>query len=198
MAKYHITVMNENVPSMGNGLTRWFGHTILKIMGWKITGQFPLEKKLVFIGAPHTSNWDLIIALAAMLATGIRMSWMMKKQAFFWPLGGFFKKMGGIPIDRSSKNNVIEQTTNWFNSQEKAYLGLTPEGTRSKVNEYKTGYLRIASAAKVPVFIVAIDAIKNEIVLDKLWPLTGNIDDDNRAIKDYYDQNYKGIRPELG
>ena len=198
MTKYHITVMNENVPTMGNRLTRWLGRATLKIMGWKITGQFPLEKRLVFIGAPHTSNWDFIIAVAAMQAVGIRASWIMKKQAFFWPLGGLFKKMGGVPVDRSAKNNLIEQMQDWFSTQDKAYLGITPEGTRSKVDTFKTGYLRIAYAAKVPLFLVAIDAIKNEIVLDKLWPLTGNVEADNRAIKEYYDANYKGIRPELG
>jgi len=198
MAKFENSVVNEHVPRMGNAFTRWLSEIVLKLMGWKITGVFPPEPKVVFIGAPHTSNWDLILALSAMQAVGLRASWMMKKEAFFWPLGSTFKKLGGVPIDRKSKNDVTTQMAEWFASNEKAYLGLTPEGTRSKVETFKKGYLRIAIAAKVPVFLIAVDGVKKEVVLDRIWPLTGDIDIDNQNIKAYYDENYKGIRPHLG
>lgn len=197
MAQYDF-VMNENVPQRGNSFTKWLGASVLNIMGWKITGQFPQASKVVFIGLPHTSNWDFIIALSAMQAVGLRASWMMKKEAFFWPLGGLFKKLGGVPIDRKSKSDLTTQMSDWFEANDKAYLGITPEGTRSKVETLKKGYLRIAYAAKVPVFLVAIDAERKEVALDKVWTLTGDIDVDNRDIKAYYDENYKGIRPELG
>lgn len=197
MAKFDNRAVNENVPRMGNAVSRWMSEIVLKTMGWKVTGAFPPEKKLVFIGAPHTSNWDLIIALAAMQAVGLRCSWMMKKQAFFWPLGGLFKKLGGVPIDRGAKTDITTQMADWFKTQDKAYLGITPEGTRSKVEMYKKGYLRIAQAANVPVFLVAVDGEKKEVLLDKLWPLTGDIDIDNQNIKAYYDANFKGVRPEL-
>ena len=198
MAKFDNPYVNEHVPRMGNAVTRWIAETILKLIGWKVTGAFPPEKKIVFIGAPHTSNWDLLLALSAMQAIGLRCSWMMKKSAFIWPVGGLFKKLGGVPIDQSAKNNVISQMADWFAAQHKAYLGLTPEGTRSKVEAFKTGYLRIAYAAKVPVFLVAVDAENKEVRLDRLWPLTGDIDIDNQDIKAYYDSHYKGIRPHLG
>jgi len=198
MAAYDNPTVNENVPRMGNRFTRWVSELVLKLMGWKITGVFPQEPKIVFIGAPHTSNWDLILALSAMQAVGLRASWMMKKEAFFWPLGGIFKKLGGVPIDRKSKNDVTTQMAEWFASHEKAYLGLTPEGTRSKVETFKKGYLRIAMAANVPVFLIAVDGIKKEVVLDRIWPVTGDIDIDNQNIKAYYDENYKGVRPHLG
>jgi len=197
MAKFDNKVVNENVPRIGNAVSRWIAESVLKIMGWEITGVFPNEPKLVFIGAPHTSNWDMVLAVAAMQSVGLRASWMMKRQAFFWPLGGLFKRLGGVPIDRSAKNDVINQMANWFQAQDKAYLGLTPEGTRSKVQSYKRGYLRIAYAAKIPVFLVAVDAKNKHVVLDKVWPLTGDIDIDNRNIKAYYDANYTGIRPQL-
>ena len=198
MAKFDNPFVNEDVPRMGNALSRGMAEGVLKLMGWKVTGKFPQEKKLVYIGAPHTSNWDLVIALASMQAVGLRCSWMMKKQAFFWPLGGLFKKLGGVPIDRSAKTDITTQMADWFAAQDKAYLGITPEGTRSKVESFKRGYLRIAYDAKIPVFLVVVDGENNEVVLDKVWPLTGDIDIDNRDIKAYYDANYKGIRPELG
>lgn len=194
---YAHVVPPEGPPS-GNRFTRWLGRTVLHAIGWKIVGQFPNEPKLVFIGAPHTSNWDLIVALSAMQAAGIKASWMMKKQAFFWPLGGLFKKMGGIPIDRSQKLDVTTQMANWFNAQDKAYLGITPEGTRTKVDRFKKGYLRIAYAAKVPVMVIAINGPTKEVILDQAWPLTYDTDIDNRKIKAHYDKHYKGIKPEKG
>jgi len=133
-----------------------------------------------------------------MQAIGMRASWMMKKEAFFWPLGGLFKKLGGVPIDRKASQDVTGQMTDWFGSSEKAWLGITPEGTRSKVDTLKKGYLRIAYAAKVPVFLIGIDGPGKTVVVDRLWPLTGDIEVDNRDIKAYYDANYKGIRPHLG
>ena len=192
------SVINDHIPQSGNRVTRWLGLTTLKLMRWKIIGRFAPEPKAVFIGLPHTSNWDFIIFLSAMQAVGLKASWMMKKEAFFWPLGGLFKKLGGVPIDRKSSKGVTGQMADWFTANDQAYLGLTPEGTRSKVETLKKGYLRIAYAAKVPVFLIGIDGINKNVVVDRLWPLTGDIEVDNRDIKAYYDANYTGILPHLG
>lgn len=198
MADIYEHVCSPVTPRLGNKFSKWVARSVLKAMGWKIKGQFPNEPKLVFIGAPHTSNWDFILALAAMQAAGVKASWMMKKQAFFWPLAGWFKSMGGIPIDRSAKLDVTTQMAEWFKSVDQGYLGITPEGTRSKVESYKKGYLRIAYAAGVPVFLVAIHAPTKEIVLDKIMPLTFDTEKDNRKIKAYYDKNFVGVKAENG
>ena len=192
------SVINDHIPQSGNRVTRWLGLTTLKLMRWKIIGRFAPEPKAVFIGLPHTSNWDFIIFLSAMQAVGLKASWMMKKEAFFWPLGGLFKTLGGVPIDRKSSKGITAQMEDWFAANDQAYLGLTPEGTRSKVETLKKGYLRIAYAAKVPVFLIGIDGINKNVVVDRLWPLTGDIEVDNRDIKAYYDANYTGILPHLG
>ena len=197
MARFDNDIISPSTPRMGNAVTRWIGQTILDVLGWKITGQLPDEKKVIILGAPHTSNWDLIIAMAGMLSVGLKFSWMMKKEAFFWPLGPLWKSMGGVPIDRSSKNDVTTQMSNWFNENDNVWLGMTPEGTRSKVKRFKKGYLRIAKAANVPVFIVSINGGTKELILDKIWDLTGaNNDEDNKAIKAYYDENFVGINPD--
>lgn len=192
--KYDNHIVNEFVPRMGNGFTRWLGSLILKLMGWKITGELPKEKKFILVGAPHTSNWDFILAMACMLSVGLRMSYMMKKEAFFWPFGGLFKRLGGVPIDRSSKTDITGQMTRWFDESEKACLAITPGGTRSKVKSFKKGYLRIAYAANVPVFLLAFNGVTKEVALDRVWPLTYDIEVDNRRIKAHYDKNYVGIR----
>lgn len=123
---------------------------------------------------------------------------MMKREAFFWPLSTFFKYLGGVPIDRLAQKNVTSQMVNWFDRNENVWLGLTPEGTRSKVSEYKKGYLRISKAAGVPIALIGIDARSKEVVLhEEIWKYTGaNNDEDNATIKNFVDANFFGINEE--
>lgn len=196
MAKYNNPHVTDNTPRMGNAITRAIGAFILFVLGWKVKGRLADEPKAVLIGAPHTSNLDFFLAMGAMLSVGLKFSWMMKKEAFFFPFKGLLKALGGVPIDRSSSQDITSQMANWFDTQDIAWLGITPEGTRSKVETFKRGYLRIAYAAKLPVFLVVVDGKNKEVILDRVWPLTGDIEQDNSAIKAYYDQNYVGVRPE--
>ncbi len=179
---------------MGNALTRWIGDMILKSMGWTIHGELPNLKKAIIIGGPHTSNWDLFLAMGSMLSVGLKFSWMMKKEAFFWPLGRLWKALGGIPIDRGADVDVIGQLKAAFEAEDKVWLGITPEGTRSKVERYKTGYLRIAKGVGVPLFVVGIDSVNKRVILDKLWNPVRDIATENAAIQDYIESNYVGIR----
>ena len=188
--------ISPSVPRMGNRFTRWVGRSILGLMGWKLSGRLPDLKKAVLIGGPHTSNWDLFLAMGSMLTVGMKMSWMMKKEAFFWPLGGLWKALGGIPIDRKAKIDIVGQMREWFDTHDAVWLGITPEGTRSKVDSYKTGYLRIAKAANVPIFLAGIDARTKTVFLDKVWSPDGDIESENAAIKTYIETNFEGIRPE--
>ena len=194
--KFENEFIGPNTPRMGNGLTRWIGDMILKAMGWTIHGELPNLKKAIIIGGPHTSNWDLFLAMGSMLSVGLKFSWMMKKEAFFWPLGALWKTMGGIPIDRGADIDFIGQLKAAFAAEDKVWLGITPEGTRSKVDRYKTGYLRIAKGVGVPLFIVGIDSVNKRVVLDKLWDPAGEIEAENAAIKDYIESHYIGINPE--
>lgn len=187
-------VSNPIMPRTGNTVTSWIGRSIMRSLGWSIRGKLPEIEKVVYIGAPHTSNWDMIIGVSAMMAVNLKCHWMMKKEAFSWPLGGLWKALGGVPVERSKKTDIGGQMVDWFAQSDKAWLGITPEGTRSEVEGFKKGYLTIAYAAKVPVFLVAIDGANKQIVLDKLWPLTGDAETDNTAIKAYYDATYVGIK----
>jgi len=186
------------LPQRGSAFTRWIGRVMLAMIGYKVIGQFPSHPKLILLGTPHTSNWDLLLAMGMRFATGAHYNWMMKKEAFVWPFGPLWKRMGGIPIDRKAAQDVTQQTADWFNASEAAYLGITPSGTRAKIDRYKKGYLRIAHAANVPVFICGVDSRRKALVLDKVWPLTGDIDADNAEIKAYIDANYSGIKPANG
>jgi len=194
--KFENEHISPNAPRMGNALTRWIGDIILGAMGWTLEGKLPDRKQAIIIGGPHTSNWDLILAMSSMLSVGLKFSWMMKKEAFFWPLGGLWTSLGGIPIDRGANIDVVSQVKAFFEAQDKVWLGLTPEGTRSKVDRYKTGYLRMAKAAGVPLFIIGVDGKTKRVVLDRLWEPKGEINDENAAIKAYIEMQFSGVRPE--
>ena len=194
--KYDNPHMSEHSPRMGNALTRAIGSAGLKLIGWKLVGKMPDEPKFIILGVPHTSNWDAIAAALAMLASGFRYTWLMKKEWFFWPAGPVFRAMGGYPVHRGKGKNVVDQLVELFENDEKVCVGFPPEGTRSKVERYKTGYLRAAYAAKVPVFICAFDGPKKQVTLDRLMPLTGDLQTDNAAIKAYVDATWIGVRPE--
>jgi len=188
--------MPPNTPAFGGALSRALGRLMLRMVGMKLGGTIPDVPKAILLGAPHTSNWDLLLAMGMKYALGLNYSWMMKKEAFFFPFGGMFKKMGGIPIDRKAAKDVVEQMSDWFDANEKAWIGITPEGTRKKVDRYKKGYLRIAYAAKVPVFVVGVNSETRTLVFDQFMDLTGDIDTDNSNIRNFIRRNYTGLKPE--
>jgi len=193
--KYDNPHMSVHSPRMGNAFTRALGSLGLKVLGWKLVGKMPDVPKFVIIGVPHTSNWDAIVATLAMLASGFRYTFLIKKEWFFWPLGPVFKALGGYPVDRSKGSDVVEQLTDYINRTGQVCIGIPPEGTRSKVTKYKTGYLRLAYAADVPVFICAFDGPGKRVVLDQLMPLTGDVKKDNATIRKYVDETFVGINP---
>jgi len=194
MAKFDNPHVTENTPRMGNALTRWIGESVLRLLGWKLTGQLADVKKAVLIGAPHTSILDFFLAMGSMLSVGLKMSWMMKQEAFFFPFKSLLIRLGGVPIDRAKSADVIAQMADWFDDNDNIWLGITPEGTRSKVHEFKMGYLRIAYTAKVPVFLIAVDWANKQVILDRIWPLTGDIERDNADIQAYYEANFVGAK----
>jgi 1-acyl-sn-glycerol-3-phosphate acyltransferase len=188
--------MNENCPRMGNALTRAIGGGLLKLMGWKIEGTAPNVPKVILLGEPHTSNWDFVLIMMAAQSAGLRMSYIMKKEAFFWPLGGFFKWMGGIPIERKKGKDAIAGIEKVLRETDNIFLAITPSGSRSPKESFKTGYLRLAHATQTPMLIIGLHAPTKSIILDRLVDPDGDIDIQNKSIKDYIDGNYRGIKPE--
>jgi 1-acyl-sn-glycerol-3-phosphate acyltransferase len=158
----------EQAPRFGNAFTRFVGRVLLRIVGYKIEGQFANEPKMILIAAPHTSNWDLIIALGTILSLGVRMNFMMKKEAFFFPFKGLFIALGGVPLDRSSPKRAVVQTMKQFRDTDKFWLAILPEGTRKPVKTWKAGFIRIARNANVPVYMMGLDSRTKTLHLDKL------------------------------
>ena len=187
----------ENAPASNRRFSRWLGRVILQLLGWRIEGELPDIKQLVLAAGPHTSNWDFFIAMFAKMAIGVHFSYLMKKEAFFWPFKGLFMRMGGIPIDRTQAADVVEQIATWYQEHDKVWVAITPEGTRSKVTRWKTGFLRIAERAQVPVLIVTWDYPKRVLYIDKLWPTTGNHEQDAEAIRQHVCELGTGRHPKF-
>lgn len=185
----------EKMPRTGNNWLMKFGRFLLRLQGWKITGTLPNEPKVVVIFAPHTSNWDFTILASVWLGLDLKISYMMKKEAFFWPFSGFFKKIGGIPIDRTQSTDVVGQMVNWYRNHDECWLGITPEGTRSKVDYWKNGFMRIAHEASVPIMLVGIDATKNEIIVDKVVHTSGDHETQVEELRQYMNDKFIGINP---
>jgi len=180
---------------MGNAVTRAIGSGLLKLFGWKVEGTLPNEAKVILVGEPHTSNWDFVLIMCAAQAVGFRMSYIMKKEAFFWPMGGFFKWMGGVPIERKKGQDSLAEIKRHVEAQDNIFLAITPSGSRSPEDKYKTGYLRMANAFGIPLFLIGLHGPTKSIVLDRLVDPVGDIAKQNKSIKDYMDGTYRGIKP---
>lgn len=192
-----LVVTSENMPRAGNHFTRWLGAKVLGLMGWKIRGDIPNYKKIVIAGAPHTSNWDFIVAMFLVLGVGVKFSYLMKKEAFFWPFKGLFMRLGGIPIDRKKGAKVISQVSDWFQKNERCWVAITPEGTRAKVERYKTGFLRLAYELELPLLLVAWDYPSKTFNFIGIADLSGDIDEDLINIQKLYNENFQGRNPEF-
>lgn len=159
---------------------------LLKWSGWTVNVQLPDFDKCVICVAPHTSNWDFIICELAYLSIERRAGFLMKKDWFIFPLGCFFRAIGGVPVDRSRRTDLVEQIAEKFNHNKKLSIAITPEGTRKGNTDWKTGFYRIAQRAGVPLVLAYLDYDKKEIGIERTFEPTGNIDADMEAIKRYY------------
>ncbi len=172
-----------------------FSSTILKIIGWRVDVTLPVEKKFVLIGVPHTSNWDLPLALLCFWFIQKKITWVAKKQLFIGPLNMIFRALGGIPVDRSAPTGFIEQISQQFNTHEEMILCLAPEGTRSKTRYWKSGFYYIALTAKVPICLGYVDYPNRVIGFGTVIIPSGDIAKDFEKIQSFY-QSKVGKHPE--
>ncbi len=171
---------------------------LFKIFGWKTKGDFPRElKKFIIAVAPHTSNWDFPVGVAARSIFKIqRAKFIAKSQLFRAPYGWFFRMLGGYPVERSKSQDTTDQVAEIFNRHNEFILAVAPEGTRKKVEKLKTGFYYIALKANVPIIPVGFDFSKKQVVVGSpLFPTDINKDIETLLI--FY-KAIKGKNPELG
>ncbi|GAO54078.1 lysophospholipid acyltransferase family protein [Novosphingobium sp. MD-1] len=154
--------------------------------GWKAVGTPPASRRCVIIAAPHTSNWDFVYFLGLVDALGIRAHFMGKRSLFRWPLGGFMRDMGGVAIDRSSRNNMVQAMVDEFAARDEFMLTIAPEGTRGAVRQWRTGFYHIALGAGVPLVCGLMDyGTKTGGLGPEIWP-TGDYRADMEKVAAFY------------
>jgi len=169
-----------------NAFVRWLGRSVLRLGGWRMVGAFPDIPKLVLIGAPHSSNWDGIWGFAAKLALGLDIKILGKRELFWWPLGPVLRALGVIAVDRRVSAGVVEQVAAMIHSREKFWFGLAPEGTRRRVEKWKSGFLKIARAADVPVLPAYFHYPEKIIGIGPPFVLGDDEAADMRRIREWY------------
>lgn len=177
---------------------RLYKFIFYKILGWRLTSTIdPSLKKCVVIVIPHTSNLDFFIALLVRGIMNIEINFVGKKELFVFPFGYYFRAVGGAPLDRSGGKNNVDATAEVFTKHETFRLSLSPEGTRKKVTELRTGFYYIALKANVPIVPVAFDFGKKEVKIGNPFWATGNYEEDMKMILPFY-KGVKGKIPERG
>ena len=171
-----------------------FWKICLKLSGWKTEITVPYRDKAIICVVPHTSNWDFIIGLIAYRAIGRKACFLMKEFWFFFPLNYILKSLGGIPVRRDTRNSMTLTIADDFKSCTRLNLAITPEGTRKPVDQWKTGFLRIAYNANVIIQLGLIDYLEKKVVITTEYEPTGYIETDLLNIKTYYSQFGKVAR----
>jgi len=143
----------------------WLAEKWLKWRGWRFVGSLPDVDRMIIIGAPHTSNWDFIVYLAAISHWRMSPRYVGKHTLFRWPFGYFFRRFGGIAVDRSRPGGMVGQVTEEFEKAERMILVMAPEGTRKAAPHWKSGFLRIAAEANVPIVPAYIHFPNKKVVL---------------------------------
>jgi 1-acyl-sn-glycerol-3-phosphate acyltransferase len=149
--------LGPNAPQTHRRWLRALGWFLMRRAGWDFAGSMPDIPKFVCIVAPHTSNWDFPVGLAAKWALGFDAHWWGKDTLFRPPLGWFMRANGGIPVDRRNKGNAVQRTVELAQRSERFALALSPEGTRKAVTEWRTGFWHVAKGAGIPICLVALD-----------------------------------------
>lgn len=164
-------------------------------MGWSLDVTEKRPEKCVLCLAPHTSNWDFVVGMLYSGAEGIRSKFLMKKEWFFWPLGGAIRRAGGIPIWRDRHMSMTDHLAYKAIKAKDFCLCVTPEGTRSPNPEWKRGFYVIAMKAAIPILLYGLDYEKRKIVCRRAIIPNGDVEGQIRDIKLYY-KDFKGKVPE--
>lgn len=175
---------------------KWLAYRYLKARGWSFRGQLPDIPKMIVIGAPHTSNWDFILFLAALHHYRIKARYIGKHTLFRWPFGYFFRAVGGIPVDRSKPGGIVGQVAAAFDDAERMILVIAPEGTRRLAPFWKSGFLKIAEATGAPLVLAGVDYRRKQVAIGPTASYEGDPVAFMDLARDFY-ADKAGLHPEL-
>jgi 1-acyl-sn-glycerol-3-phosphate acyltransferase len=187
MWSINLQPLGPAVPARGWPVGRWFGRQVLRLLRWSFDGGIPNVSKAVVIVAPHTSNWDFIVGAAAMFALDLEANFLGKHTLFKGPLGAIMRWLGGIPVDRTTGGTgLVDDMVRCFDSAEALILAVAPEGTRSTVDHWKTGFHSIARRAGVPVVAVTLDYGRRQIRIAEPFEVSDDATRDIAELQSFF------------
>ncbi len=170
----------------GQPWIRALARSLLERSGWRLEMQDPGTPKYVVIGYPHTSNWDFLVTLLFMIAEGVPIRLLGKSSLFRGPVGVLMRSLNAIPVDRSKRNNLVDQVVELFEQHESLIIGISPEGTRKRSPRWRTGFYYIALKANVPVVLAFLDYGKKVCGFGPSFLPSGDIEADFEFIREFY------------
>jgi 1-acyl-sn-glycerol-3-phosphate acyltransferase len=185
----------DDAPGLAARIVRRLLIALYRRGGWHSVGPVPEPRRFVLIAAPHTSNWDFPYFLGVTDALGLDTHFMAKKSLFRWPIGGFMRQVGGVRIDRAAAKDTVQQMADEFARRDRFVLTIAPEGTRGAVAEWRTGFYRIAHAAKVPIVCGFMDYPSRTAGIGPVIHPTGDYDADMAPAFAFY-RGITGKHPE--
>ncbi|MFO7662818.1 MAG: lysophospholipid acyltransferase family protein [Chloroflexota bacterium] len=181
-----IPELGPEIPRRGNALSRAIGRFIMRLFGWQVEGELPDTARLVLVGAPHTSNLDFFMTALTMLALGIDVKFVMKHTAFKGPVGTFLRWFGGIPLDRDRSRDFVSQMVDAFQERDELLLAIMPEGTRSVVSGWRSGFYYIALGANVPLVMVVFDYDNRRMHIGPTFIPSGDYETDLPIVQSFF------------
>ncbi len=167
-------------------LIRGLSWLILKFSGWKVINVAPATGSYLIIAAPHTSNWDFPLGIAMAFHLHLHVYFIGKHTLFKGPMGPFMRWLGGIPLDRNASQNFVDASIQTFNTHPNLVMAIAPEGTRSSVPRWKTGFYHMAKGAQIPIGLAYFDFSKKVGGIGEMLETTDDMDADMQAIADFY------------
>ena len=183
---WYVPALGDQVPQRGNAFSRAVARIAMRLTGWRFDGEIPNLPKIVIVVAPHTSNWDFPVGIAAKFALGFRASFLGKHTLFRWPLGIVMRWLGGIPVFRHAPRNVVDQTIDQLRQHDHIVLVISPEGTRRKLPAWRTGFHYVARGAGVPIVPCAIDYSTRTIRFFPVYQPAETVEADLAALRPHF------------
>jgi 1-acyl-sn-glycerol-3-phosphate acyltransferase len=182
--------LSPAAPRWGNPVSRGFGRAAMRLLGWRMTGMVPDVPKLVAIAAPHTCSLDVVLGIIVLLALGARVNWLAKHTTFRGPQAILLRWVGAISVNRAAPASLVRDVIERMRREDRIFLALAPEGTRRKVDRWKSGFYRIALAAGVPILPVALDYSRRIVEIGTPFMPTGDYEADLPCLQSFF-------RPEM-
>ena len=159
---------------------------LLRRMGWTSASGPVTDSKAIILGVPHTSVWDFLVSYLFYTQFGKVAHIMIKKEFFFWPLGGILRACGAVPVDRSNPGTLVRSLITEMEKENEFHLALAPEGTRKAVTRWKTGFHLIARETGATVYLGYFDWGRKIISIGKPFEITDDAKADMQRLYDHY------------